>query len=227
MFRFFIQPQLNSATNSIVGYELLLKEHTVDGWQIPTSFDRISPPDWTDLFVATTKQLSLKIHSVSINLDRRQLMNDAITQSVIDAQERLRPMRVVVELTERQGTIPFSNDELIPQIKRLTNRGMGFSLDDVDTGHNHYDDIKTLLPHANELKFALQNFKCNLRVPEIRTQLQAWQTIAQTYNQRLILEGIEDAVDDGIANDMGIIFRQGYYYGRPHLLSLSQDETVS
>ncbi len=227
MFRFFIQPQLNIATNSIIGYEMLLKEHTPDGWRVPTSFDSITPQNWTELFVASTKLLSLKIHSVSVNLDRRQLMNDDIAQSVIDAQERMRPMRVVVELTERVGKVPFTNGELIPQIQQFTNRGMDFSLDDVDSGDNHYNNIKALLPYADEVKFALQNFKQGLMSPNIREELETWLGITRQYNQRLVLEGIEDEIGDDIANEMGINIRQGYYYGKPHLLALGQDKTFS
>ena len=224
MFRFFIQPQLNIATNSIIGYEMLLKEHTPDGWRVPTSFDSITPQNWTELFVASTKLLSLKIHSVSVNLDRRQLMNDDIAKSVIDAQERMRPMRVVVELTERVGKVPFTNAELIPQIQQFTNRGMDFSLDDVDSGDNHYNNIKDLLPYADEIKFALQNFKQGLMSPNIRQELDTWLGITHQYNQRLVLEGIEDEVGDDIANEMGINIRQGYYYGKPHLLALGLDK---
>jgi EAL domain-containing protein (putative c-di-GMP-specific phosphodiesterase class I) len=227
MFRFFIQPQLNIATNSIIGYEMLLKEHTPDGWRVPTSFDSITPQNWTELFVASTKLLSLKIHSVSVNLDRRQLMNDDIAKSVIDAQERMRPMRVVVELTERVGKVPFTNAELIPQIQQFTNRGMDFSLDDVDSGDNHYNNIKDLLPYADEIKFALQNFKQGLMSPNIRQELDTWLGITHQYNQRLVLEGIEDEVGDDIANEMGINIRQGYYYGKPHLLALGQDKSFA
>lgn len=227
MFRFFIQPQLNIATNSIIGYEMLLKEHTPDGWRVPTSFDSITPQNWTELFVASTKLLSLKIHSVSVNLDRRQLMNDDIAKSVIDAQERMRPMRVVVELTERVGKVPFTNAELIPQIQQFTNRGMDFSLDDVDSGDNHYNNIKDFLPYADEIKFALQNFKQGLMSPNIRQELDTWLGITHQYNQRLVLEGIEDEVGDDIANEMGINIRQGYYYGKPHLLALGQDKSFA
>ena len=227
MFRFFIQPQLNIATNSIIGYEMLLKEHTPDGWRVPTSFDSITPQNWTELVVASTKLLSLKIHSVSVNLDRRQLMNDDIAKSVIDAQERMRPMRVVVELTERVGKVPFTNAELIPQIQQFTNRGMDFSLDDVDSGDNHYNNIKDLLPYADEIKFALQNFKQGLMSPNIRQELDTWLGITHQYNQRLVLEGIEDEVGDDIANEMGINIRQGYYYGKPHLLALGQDKSFA
>ncbi|WP_178943321.1 EAL domain-containing protein [Furfurilactobacillus milii] len=198
-----------------------------DGWRVPTSFDSITPQNWTELFVASTKLLSLKIHSVSVNLDRRQLMNDDIAKSVIDAQERMRPMRVVVELTERVGKVPFTNAELIPQIQQFTNRGMDFSLDDVDSGDNHYNNIKDLLPYADEIKFALQNFKQGLMSPNIRQELDTWLGITHQYNQRLVLEGIEDEVGDDIANEMGINIRQGYYYGKPHLLALGQDKSFA
>ncbi|MCF6160530.1 EAL domain-containing protein [Furfurilactobacillus milii] len=177
--------------------------------------------------MASTKLLSLKIHSVSVNLDRRQLMNDDIAKSVIDAQERMRPMRVVVELTERVGKVPFTNAELIPQIQQFTNRGMDFSLDDVDSGDNHYNNIKDLLPYADEIKFALQNFKQGLMSPNIRQELDTWLGITHQYNQRLVLEGIEDEVGDDIANEMGINIRQGYYYGKPHLLALGQDKSFA
>ena len=37
-YRFFAQQQINTATNAVLGYELLIKELTPDGWRLPSSF---------------------------------------------------------------------------------------------------------------------------------------------------------------------------------------------
>lgn len=97
------------------------------------------------------------------------------------------------------------------------------SLDDVGSGLNQYDDIQQLLPFASELKFALQNFSDKLVDREIQDKIHFWRAMSTEYNLRLVLEGIENQNDDQLSDKLGIIFKQGYYFGKPRLLKLPED----
>ncbi|KRK82567.1 diguanylate cyclase phosphodiesterase domain 2 containing protein [Companilactobacillus bobalius DSM 19674] len=176
------------------------------------------------VLVATTKLLSLKIGSVSVNINRNQLMDEEVRDAIIEAQRILRPLRLVVELTEDTPSKNWSNEEYISLIKEFIDYGMDFSLDDCGTGTNQIDQIKDMIPLAAEIKFAIQNFGEKLRDPDIESKVIYWRDICRKENIRFILEGIEDEKDDALADKLGIDLRQGYYYGKPRLLKLKADD---
>lgn len=226
MYRYFIQPQLDKVNNSLIGYELLMKEKKPEGWRPPANFSDVPSHLMAQVLVETTKLLSLKIGSVSVNINRNQLMDEEVRDAIIEAQRIPRPLRLVVELTEDTPNQNWSNEEYISLIKEFIDYGMDFSLDDCGTGTNQMDQIKDMIPLAAEIKFAIQNFGEKLRDPDIESKVIYWRDICKKQNIRFILEGIEDDKDDALADKLGIDLRQGYYYGKPRLLKLKADDDV-
>lgn len=224
MYRYFIQPQLDKANNSLIGYELLMKEKKPEGWRPPANFSDVPSHLMAQVLVATTKLLSLKIGSVSVNINRNQLMDEEVRDAIIEAQRILRPLKLVVELTEDTPNKDWNNEEYISLIKEFIDYGMDFSLDDCGTGTNQMDQIKDMIPLASEIKFAIQNFGEKLRDPDIENKVIYWRDICKKENIRFILEGIEDEKDDALADKLEIDLRQGYYYGKPRLLKLKADD---
>jgi len=163
IYRYFVQPQINTETKTIFGYELLMKQLTPDGWRLPASFTAIDPQIVADLLVATTKVLSPKVRYCSVNVNREQLMTTSIVAAITKSQEQIYPTRLVVELTEDDSPRKYTIDELLPQLKKFRDQGMELSLDDVGTGDNYFSEIAELLPLASEVKFALQNFNQDFR----------------------------------------------------------------
>ncbi|WP_338816401.1 EAL domain-containing protein [Lactiplantibacillus argentoratensis] len=225
MYRYFIQPQLDKFNNSLIGYEMLIRyrETDQDRWTLPESFDNIPIDVQVSLLKATASELALKIGSVSINFNRKQFLNDDIAAAVIDAQKKLFPVHVIVEVTEEPGEDTFTLAAMQQQIDKYKANGLQFSIDDVGTGINVYDHIKPLLESAEEIKFAMQNFRAEDRENEIPIQLKFWRDIAVQHDIRLILECVENDAEDQMANDLNISLRQGYYYGKPHLFKLKAD----
>jgi len=223
IYRYFVQPQINTATKTIFVYELLMKQLTRDGWRLPESFAAIDPQVIADLLIATTKVLSVKVRYCSVNVSREQLMTTPIAHALIKSQEQLYPTKLVIELTEEDGPKKYPVDDLIPQLKRFLKYGMQLSLDDVGTGDNYFTEIQDLLPFVSEIKFALQNFNQQFKDPNIQQKIHFWHAISIEYGIRLVLEGIEDHADNQLSKELGIKFKQGYYFSRPQLLSLPED----
>ncbi|WP_082137312.1 EAL domain-containing protein [Lactiplantibacillus herbarum] len=223
IYRYFVQPQINAETDSIFGYELLMKQLTPDGWRLPASFADIDPQIISDLLVSTTKVLSVKVRYCSVNINRDQLMNTTIAKAIIKSQMQLYPTKLVVELTEEDSPQKYSVEDLIPHLKEFLSKGMQISLDDVGTGDNYFNSIQELLPFVSELKFALQNFNSEFKDPKIQQQIHFWRAISLEYGLRLVLEGVEDQNDDQLSADFGINLRQGYYFSKPQLLRLPED----
>ncbi|KRN97907.1 diguanylate cyclase phosphodiesterase domain 2 containing protein [Companilactobacillus kimchiensis] len=201
-----------------------MKKKTDQGWRPPANFSDVPSHTMAEVLIATTKLLALKIGSVSVNINRNQLMDKEVRDAIIEAQSILRPLRLVVELTEDIPDEDWPNDTLIPLIKDFINYGMDFSLDDCGTGVNQLDQIKDMVPMASEIKFAIQNFGEKLRDPDIESKVIFWRDFSKKNNLRFILEGIEDDRDDELADSLNIDLRQGYYYGKPRLLKLHPDD---
>lgn len=109
-------------------------------------------------------------------------------------------------------------------LSRFWEHGMDISLDDVGTGENSYEHIKDFLPITAELKFALQNFDEHIQDRSLQRRIRRWQKIAHDNRQQFIIEGIEDRTDDQVADQLEIKCRQGYYYGKPHLLKIEKTD---
>ncbi|KRK35079.1 EAL domain-containing protein [Levilactobacillus parabrevis] len=223
VYRYFVQPQIDTDTKTIFGYELLMKQMTPEGWRLPESFSAIDPQITADLLIATTKVLSLKVRYLSVNVNREQLMTTTIAKAIIKSQEQLYPTKLVVELTEDDGPQQYTIADLLPQLRSFINMGMQISLDDVGTGDNYFKDIQELLPLVSEVKFALQNFNREFKDPHIQQKIRFWRAISAEYGLRMVLEGIEDHADNRLSKQLGIKLKQGYYFSRPQLLKLPQD----
>lgn len=224
MYRYFIQPQLNKFNNSIIGYELLIRELIDDRWKLPQYFSDIPTDIMVDTLLKTTASLALKVGAVSFNLNRTQIMNEAVDDALMRCQDRLRPLKLIIEVTEEPGDEKISNQELLGMLSRFREHGMDISLDDVGTGENSYEHIKDFLPITAELKFALQNFDEHIQDRSLQRRIRRWQKIAHDNRQRFIIEGIEDRTDDQVADQLEIKHRQGYYYGKPHLLKIEKTD---
>lgn len=220
MFRYFIQPQLNKFNNSIIGYELLIRKFIDGHWQLPENFAAVPINAQITLLKATVARLSLKVNSVSLNLNRQQFLDADLAQAIIDTQRLLFPVALVIEITEEPNEKHFSSDELLTQANRFADYGIQLSLDDVGTGRNNLENIQPLLPIASEMKFAMQNFRRLKRTAEIPAQIKKWQAVAEANQLRFVLEGIENPEEDQMADQLEVSLRQGYFYGQPHLLKL-------
>jgi EAL domain-containing protein (putative c-di-GMP-specific phosphodiesterase class I) len=220
MYRFFAQPQINTRTRSLIGYEMLIREADAAGWRLPQSFSAIPLDEQISLIKLAGRELALKVESISFNLDQQQFMNDQMAAALCQAQLMIYPLTVVVELTEDQASHAIDPQALQKRVRLYLSYGMELSIDDVSTGENTYGKIKYLLPLASEIKVPLQNFRQEKREAEIPGQLIFWRQIARNHNLRLIVEGVETPSDEELLDELDLPLRQGYYYGRPHLFKL-------
>lgn len=224
MYRYFIQPQVNVYTNSIIGYEMLIRKQAADGsWRLPKSFSAIPIEIQIALLKQTAAELSLKVRTLSFNVNRTPFLDETMTQALIDAQRQMLPVILVVEVTEEVGEDQIDTHQLETHGRLLQQYGIQLSLDDVDTGENTYSRIEGLLKVADEVKFAMQNFRQEHREKEIPQKLTNWKSIAEETQTRLIVEGTETSEEAQMLNDLELPLRQGYYYGKPRLFRFKDD----
>jgi len=220
VYRYFIQPQLNKFTNSLVGYETLIRKYDEKHWSLPQNFEAIPVDEQVSLLKKTAHRIGLKVGSISFNLNRRQFIDPQMAAALIGVQREIFPVELIIEVTEEESDKLVSDDQLLESVKHYTKHGIQVSADDVGSGGNTYDSIKFLLPYIDEIKFAMQNFRSEHRESQIVDQLKFWKKVADQYHLRLVVEGTETAEEDQLLDDLDLPFRQGYFYGKPHLVKL-------
>ncbi|ANZ60136.1 EAL domain-containing protein [Secundilactobacillus paracollinoides] len=218
MYRFFVQPQVNRFKQSIVGYETLIRESRDGRWQLPKDFSAISLACQLTLLQRCVDTLRLKSHYLGFNLNRTQIQDPEVVQHLIHFQQRAFPVRLVVELTEEVCGSPKDAACVLDRIRTLHEGGVQVSLDDVGTGENQFSAISPLLPYVSELKLAMQNFRHDNNADAIPKALHDWRQISADNGLRFVIEGVETQADQQMLDDLNIGLRQGYYYGKPHLL---------
>lgn len=223
MYRYFLQPQLDVLNNSLIGYEMLIRQRVDGKWVLPTDFESIPIDIQADLITRTAKKLMLKIGSVSFNVNQSQFIEPTIAQAIIAAQRQIYPVNLVLEVTEEVTDQHVSNQQIIDQVHYFDEHGIQLSLDDIGTGINTYEHLEPILSYASEIKFAMQNFRQEGREAEIPENLKFWKKIADQYKLRLILEGVENQDEADMADSLEISLCQGWFYGKPHLFKLDGD----
>lgn len=97
-------------------------------------------------------------------------MDPQIDDAIIKSQSILRPLKLIVELTEETSDEAYELSDILAMIKRFTYRGMELSLDDVGIDDNNLDHIAPLILYATEMKFALQDLKTSFQDSETQSK---------------------------------------------------------
>ena len=223
-YRYFAQAQINQYTNSIVGFELLLKRYQDHRWQTQQDFNAIPFGVVAEQLIQATQALGIKAPVVAVNLDQVQLEDPTIRHALVVAQRQLRPTRLMVELLETSKIIGTDMNRLIPMLDEMRQQGIDFALDDVGSGRNTWPAVKPLLAHVTAIKYALQNRGETLAHTQVQEMVTFWYELAKEHRLTFILEGIETKADDACANKLAIDIRQGYYYARPVLIKVFPDD---
>ncbi|WP_252904511.1 EAL domain-containing protein [Secundilactobacillus silagei] len=131
MYRYFIQPQLNKFTNSLVGYETLIRKYDEKHWSLPQNFEAIPVDEQVSLLKKTAHRIGLKVGSISFNLNRRQFIDPQMAAALIGVQREIFPVELIIEVTEEESDKLVSDDQLLESVKHYTKHGIQVSADDV------------------------------------------------------------------------------------------------
>ncbi|GAK46978.1 EAL domain protein [Secundilactobacillus oryzae JCM 18671] len=216
MYQYFVQQIVNKRHQSVIGYELLLKQQTDQGWRLPANFTDIPASIVAGCLIEASKGLSLKANSLSVNLNRQQIVNRQVVDALLEAQKLIRPTRLQIELTEDVSDLQILDKDVISVLKECVSTGITISIDDIDTGCNTEQQVQSFIPFASEIKFALQNFGESVYRPDIQERLVFWRDYARRNKVQFVLEGIEDNHINQLIDTFNIDVRQGYFYEKPH-----------
>jgi len=213
MYRFFVQPQVDAATQKLAGYELLLRSYCHDYWVTPTDFTAVPMDQQISLSYQEITNIFRDHHDnpkISFNLNRKQFTDKNTIGHLIHLKKSIPGLHLIVELTEAP-----SLEEIHRYVAIYRAYNIELSLDDVGTDNPWHPGVREILPFMDSIKFAMQNFRFQHRQDELLGSLKFWRKVADLYHLGFTLEGIEDQNDVALAQKYNVETTQGYYYSKP------------
>uniref|UniRef100_UPI000F77CF8C EAL domain-containing protein n=1 Tax=Lacticaseibacillus porcinae TaxID=1123687 RepID=UPI000F77CF8C len=208
-YTFFSQPVMDTATNSVDHYELLLRvwDSKQGGWHLPASF---SIPASMEAHLMARAVAQLDVKDISINLTDTQFEDPDTQKAITD----LAQSDAVDNLTIELATIP-DNDQLEANAKVFQKAGIAVTLDNLGS-HTDGTQLAKAADHVDTLKVSLRGMRRDGNtLTQMHNQLVAWQQAANTHHDSVEVEGVESAAELAMTQDLGITAVQGYYFSRP------------
>lgn len=150
--------------------------------------------------------------TLSVNLSRRQLLNDGFIGFLNDEVKRrgLPPSGLTLEVTERHSFFDTGIGRL--RLDELVDCGYGLSLDDFGTGYSSLSEIASM--PFGELKIAI-GLTRQIVEDKGRKIVHAIALMGRGLGLTLVAEGVETEEEAAILREMGVHRLQGFLFARP------------
>ena len=218
------QPQVDSQTHELIGFEALARwTHDDLGIISPNIFIPLAEKKGliSELsnhmltksldFLADVDQRGLKV-SLSTNISQRQLFSTELITDIdrITGLYNLKSSRIILEITE---SISMSNEKgIINRLHQLKNKGFIISIDDFGTRYSSLSRLHSM--PVSELKIDI-SFVRRIKTNNGREIVKAIADLAKALNLKTVAEGVEDQETAFILRDIGVNILQGYYFSKP------------
>jgi len=225
-FHLVYQPQYNSKTNNIVGYEALLRWNShILGLVPPFNFipiaestgDIVEIGKWViEEAVRFAKKINISdrdLIKVAVNISVVQLLHSDFVEVVktIIEKEAVSPKWLEFEVTE---TVLIKSFDLVnQQLKMLSEIGIDIALDDFDTGYSSLTYLRKL--PISTLKIDKTFIDDILNEGENHFFTRAIIDIAHRLNFRVVAEGVEEEVQLDYLKAGNCNTIQGYLFSKP------------
>lgn len=157
--------------------------------------------------LANSGLLFLNTHPAVFQSGR--MLRDTLLHAATEAGVHLN--RIVLEITEQDSL--GTDREVFKVIEDLQSLGLRFAFDDVGIAYSHLPLIDKVRPSFLKIS---QQFGTAFETDSTRTKIvKNILSLAKDFNCDLILEGIEHASTADAAQQLGIHYGQGYFFGRP------------
>jgi EAL domain-containing protein (putative c-di-GMP-specific phosphodiesterase class I) len=226
-FYLVFQPQIDLSSEVVVGLEALLRiDEKIAGPLDPNEFIPVAEESdlilkigrWVftrccQIFYRWRGQYAVDSLQISINLSRRQLMDDSWVDFVRQQLERyeIDPTRIEFEITETA----FMQSERTGyrNIRRLQELGCKISIDDFGTGYSSLATLKEFT--VDKLKIDKSFIDDIARNATDRTIVKASIAMAHAMGLTTIAEGVESDDQKRVIKLMGCKEMQGFLYSKP------------
>ncbi|GGP22733.1 EAL domain-containing response regulator [Silvimonas iriomotensis] len=173
----------------------------------------------TDQIMATaireTKQLYARglRFGLAVNISAENLPEPGFAERIKNllAQESFPPTQMTLEITESGVMADLARS--LGALARLRMAGVGISIDDYGTGNATLQQL--MRTPCSELKIDRAFVNGASRRPQLRTLLESTVDMAHRLKLTVVAEGVEDAEDWKLVQELGVELVQGFFVARP------------
>ncbi|CAH1904107.1 Diguanylate cyclase /diguanylate cyclase/phosphodiesterase [Candidatus Nitrotoga sp. HW29] len=222
--RVFLQTQVD-ASGKTVGAEALVRwQHPQRGLIPPSAFIPIAEESNLiidiDIWVFTEvcrlvarEDMAAYPIRIATNISPRHFRQsnfvDQIKRGV--ASTGADPTRLILEVTE--GVVIDNINDVIAKMSELSLMGIHFSMDDFGTGYSSLSYLKRLPIHEIKIdKTFVQDMTTNANDASL---VEIILSVAQHMHLKVVAEGVETPEQVMFLNQRGLVFHQGYLFGKP------------
>ncbi len=238
-FQAWFQPQINTDTGMVSGFEALVRwAHPVHGLIPPSTFlpaledaglmERLSEVMMYQALSAIKAwdAAGVQVPQVGVNFAAEELRNPGLVERIKWDLERfgLTPDRLAVEVLE---TVVCDNpdDVIVRNIIALGQMGCQIDLDDFGTGHASIGAVRRF--NVGRIKIDRSFVTKADRDPEQQKMVAAILTMAERLDLETLGEGVETVGEHALLAQLGCGHVQGYGIGRPMPFDQTLDWIVS
>ena len=219
------QPQVETATGSVVGAEALIRwQHPEYGLVPPVEFVPIAEQsgaiseltqwvlDNAIAQLAEWRDDGIDV-GISINVSMRNLLDASVAESISRLMEiyHLSPALLTLEITESH--LMSDPERTLPVLHRLSGIGLRLSIDDFGTGYSSLSYLNEL--PVNEVKIDKSFLRPDADGRSNDTIVRTIVSMSQHLGLETVAEGVEDEAAERTLTQMGCTKLQGYYIARP------------
>lgn len=162
-------------------------------------------------FIASDEYKSLRLDYIEINLSVAQCMHSDLAFKVIKLIKKygISPSAINLEITETAAS--YSQKAMTDNLRRLSEAGINFSLDDYGTGYSNMKRVIQLPLKIVKIDKSLVDEQSN---PKMWVFLQNTVKMLKEMDLEIVVEGIETAEMVNAFSRLQCDFIQGYYFSK-------------
>lgn len=218
----YSQPIVEARTHELIGQECLVRIIEADGTIVPPGkflpmiadthlYTRLS----RHMIKNTIGYMADKNSPFSINLSPQDLLSDKTLEVLETAISGMNdPTRLGLEVLESEQIRDYGR--MIEVCDHFRSLGARIIVDDFGSGYSNIDEIIKLEPQIIKLDGSLiRNIDKDQKQRNIASQLVR---LCQVFNAKTVAEFVHNQQVCEIAEQMGVDYLQGYYFGEPKRL---------
>jgi EAL domain-containing protein (putative c-di-GMP-specific phosphodiesterase class I) len=210
------QPIVHLGSGGVVGFEALSR--------FPELANGVSDVFEDAWYLGAGSDLELRAVAAALlelpNLPRTAYLSVNVAASTLvsprflDLVRSVDPHRLVVEVTEHDAVEDYGR--LVAAATDLTADGIRLAIDDVGTGFSGLDHVLRLDPHILKVDGGLVTGVD--ASPAKQAMVSALLTFATRVQAEVVAEHVETEAECEALRRLGVIYAQGYHFGRPGAL---------
>ncbi len=218
------QPTIDLQIGKVVGFEILGRKVGPNGeltsiYKYINKFRNTNSFAKLDLFMfeeackflRNMKDQNFELNRISVNFDPKSFISvqpDALVQ--IANRYKISSTEITLELTESS----LVNDVTFENVQAYKDRGFSLALDDFSAGHSSLQYISKIdFDYVKIDKALVDDVESGIstKVEIFRSLLGLFRSLGKT----LVIEGVENANQIDLLEDLNIHYIQGFYYSKP------------